>query len=118
MNFKWRESQRGGAGGAYKLEAFPRAVERNSRWLTQFELLTDFPLDYGVHEFERGVSGRQPNNTSRRKRPAPMAIAESATLKARSPKAPNNTSQKSVTAPRTIRALTAPVSPTSKRART
>ena len=70
-------------GRAEKDAAAPRAVERNSRRLKLFHLLTYFLLSYdGVREREWGVSGRRPDNMSRRMRAAPMAMAESATLKA------------------------------------
>jgi hypothetical protein len=54
----------------------------NSRRLKLCHLFTDFLLGYGVRAFEWGVSGRRPNSMSRRMRAAPMAMAESATLKA------------------------------------
>src|SRR5229473_4078385 len=59
-----------------------RTVRSNSRRLKLFHLLSDGHLDYGVRELECGVSGRRPNSMSRRMRTAPMAMAESATLKA------------------------------------
>src|SRR5260370_42230923 len=72
---------------------------------------TYFLLDYGVREFERGVSGRRPNNTSKRMRPAPMAMAESATLKAGERWGPSHTSKEAGTAPWTIGSVTVPVAP-------
>jgi hypothetical protein len=55
----------------------PVALPRNS-----VDLLSDDHLDYGMRELEWGVSGRRPNSMSKRMRKAPMAMAESATLKA------------------------------------
>src|SRR5260370_41542955 len=87
---------------------------------TAFEAIrttTYFLLDYGVREFERGVSGRRPNDTSKRMRPVPMAMAEPATLKAGQMQGLKHTSKKPGTTPCTVQAAPLTVGPPSRRAR-
>src|SRR5580700_5692354 len=68
------------------------------------------------HHLRPPSPARDPNSTSIINSAAPIAIAESATLKAGHRYVPSHTSKKSVTAPCTMRSVTFPVAPPSSSA--